>query len=58
MDLSWVYPTQEQLVKIRALLRYFFKSLAQPLFTEAFYDTISAAAGKCTQPLITILPLK
>lgn len=54
MDLSWVYPTQEQLIKIRALLRYFFKSLAQPLFTEAFYDTISAAAGTCITPLITI----
>jgi hypothetical protein len=50
MDFSCVYPTQEQLIKIRALLRCFFKSLAQPLFTEAFYDTISAAAGKCTKP--------
>jgi hypothetical protein len=49
MDFSYVYPTQEQLIKIRALLRYFFKSLAQPLFTESFYNTISAAAGKCTK---------
>jgi hypothetical protein len=49
MDFSYVYPTQEQLIKIRALLRCFFKSLAQPLFTESFYNTISAAAGKCTK---------
>jgi len=58
MDLSCVYPTQEQLIKIRALLRYFFKSLAQPLFTEAFYNTINAAAGKCTKPVITTLLTK
>jgi hypothetical protein len=58
MDFSCVYPTQEQLVKIRALLRCFFKSLAQPLFTEAFYDTISAAAGKCTKLVTTILLTK
>jgi hypothetical protein len=58
MDFSFVYPTQEQLIKIRALLRCFFKSLAQPLFTEAFYDTIRAAAGKCTEPIITIFLTK
>ena len=50
MDVNYSYPTQEQLVKIRALLRYFFKGLAQPLFTEAFYDTINTATGKNTNP--------
>src|SRR5947209_1740693 len=55
MDLRGAYPTQEQLIKIRALLRYFFKSLVPPLFTEAFYDTISAATGKCTKPVIMVL---
>jgi hypothetical protein len=58
MDFSCVYPTQGQLIKIRALLRSFFKSLSQPLFTETFYDTISAAAGKCTEPVTTILLTK
>ena len=54
MDVNYIHPTQEQLVKIRALLRYFFKGLAQPLFTEAFYDMINTAIGKYTHLVITI----
>ena len=54
MDVNYIHPTQEQLIKIRALLRYFFKGLAQPLFTEAFYDMINTATGKYTNPFITI----
>ena len=58
MDYNSVHPTPEQLIKIRALLRYFFKSLTEPLFTRAFYDTIVAAAGEYTKHTFTVLVTK
>jgi hypothetical protein len=52
MELSWVYPTQEHLVKIREVLRHFSKALAEPLFTAWFYNEISAAASEFTRRLV------
>jgi hypothetical protein len=52
MNLSQGYPTQEHLVKIRAILREFFKALEERLFTAVFYSEISAAASEFARALV------